>query len=123
MLKTITLFLLMTIFTAGTIYPQTLSKSSKESQMTLNEAISKDTEKHNAEAVPVTVENMEKVQAQPQPGHWSTKKKLLVIGALIVIAGLAAVLVYNGKTCLKTSPSSCNFYGDDPNCRCVEYSK
>ncbi len=123
MLKAISLFLLITVFVSGTIHSQTLSRSSTENQVSLNEAISKDTEKHQSEAVAVSEKEMQKPQTVPQSGGWSTKKKILVTAAVVVLVGLFAVVLYNSARCIKREPAGCDFNDTYRDCRCVEYDK
>ena len=122
MLKLIAVFLLMAMLISGTMQGQVLSDSSRNSQNNLREVIARETEKHNGESVTVDAKKMDKMQRQTPPKNWDTKSTLIITGIIVVLVGLAVVLAYNSKRCIRRSPSGCSFT-DDINCECTEYAK
>ncbi len=122
MLKPLTLFLLTTMLVTGTMHGQTLSNPSKESQINLRQAISRETEKLKNESTVIDAKKMEKIQQQSPQKKWNTKSVLIITGIVVVLVGLAVVLAHNSKRCIRRNPSGCNF-ADDINCQCVEYEQ
>lgn len=121
MWKTITVFLLATMFITGTMDAQTLSAPSEESRQNLRQAISKETEKLKTESAVLDVKKIEKMERQTPQKKWDNKSKLIVIGIVVALVGLAVVLALNSRRCIKRRPEGCSF-ADDINCECVEYA-
>lgn len=125
MLKLTTVFLFVIFFTAANIPAQTLSKAPPETRQTspdLRRVFSKETQKLKNESGSVDAKKMDKLRRQGPRSNWSTKTTILVTVLIVVLVGLAVVLAYNSKRCIRRDPPNCNFV-EDANCECLEYSQ
>lgn len=122
MLKMITVSLLATVFVTGTMRGQSLSASSPENRINLREAVAKETEKLKSESAAIDPKKMEKMQRQAPQKKWSGRDKVILTAIVVALVGLAVVLAYNSKRCIKRSPPGCSFT-EDIDCECVEYAK
>jgi hypothetical protein len=129
MLKLTSLFLFVVFFTATTMPAQTLEKlpppqpsQIKQTGPDLRQVFSKESQKLKSESGKLDAKMMDKLRRQGPRNNWSTKTTILVTVLVVVLVGLAVVLAYNSKRCIRRSPSNCNF-AEDPDCECLEYSQ
>jgi hypothetical protein len=124
MLKLTSVFLFVVMFTTATMNAQTLSSAppTQGSKTNLSRVFSKETSKLKSESATVDPKKMDKIRRQVPQRNWTTKDKILVAAIVVALVGLAVVLAYNSKRCIRRSPSGCSFT-DDLDCECVEYDE
>ncbi len=122
MLKLTTVFLIVTIFTTGTLYGQTLATVPKdqESQSNLNQVIARENEKIQKKSSVLDLKELEKSQRQVPKQNWTAKEKTFLILGIIGTAALVFLVIKYGKDCVRYE-NNCNPGSD--NCYCAEYKQ
>ena len=123
MLKLTSAFLFTVMCSIVTLHAQTLRDIPKvrETRTDLRQVISKETQKIKSESAAVDAKKMDKIRRQVPGNNWTKKEVILISAIVVALVGLAIVLAYNTKRCVRREPSGCNF-NDDINCECVEYA-
>lgn len=111
------------MFSTVTMHAQTLPDLPpvKESRTDLRQTFAKETQKLKNESAAVDAKEMDKIRRQVPKNNWTKKQVILVSAIVVALVGLAIVLAYNTKRCVRREPSGCNF-NDDFDCQCVEYA-
>ena len=124
MLKPMSVFLFVVMFVTGTMHGQTLSNppKPKESRVELKQVFSRETEKLKSESSVLDAKKMDKMRRQTPQKTWTPKFTLMVTLIVVALVGLAVVLAYNTKRCIRREPRGCSFT-DDIGCECLEYTK
>jgi hypothetical protein len=125
MLKLTSVFLFVVMFTTTAMHAQTLPSPANQqgSQPNLSRVFSKETAKLKSESASVDAKKMDKIRRQAPQKKWGTKEKLILATIIVALVGLAVVLAYNTKRCIRRSPSGCDFTDTTRTCECLEYAQ
>ncbi len=123
MLKLLSVFLFVIMFTTATMHAQILPEppQSKESRTNLKQVFSKETDKIKSESSVIDAKSMEKAQRQKTTrSKWTGKQTALIVLFAVGVAALVFVLIKYGKNCLRYE-NNCN--PSDDGCYCAEYEQ
>jgi hypothetical protein len=126
MVKLTSVFLFVVMFTTATMHAQTLPPPAKqqESQTSLRQVFSKETQKLKSESSTLDAKKMEKANRQAPQSSWSKNKMKWIVALILVSFAVVIILgVKYTKRCIRRDPEGCDFTDTSQRCECLEYAQ